>query len=81
VATVAGDHHGHGVAGAAAGTVGTAAAGVQVEPVGRLDQAHELAVHQDVRLPLEVADLGGLGHHDAVDPAQGEGVGLAGDLD
>ena len=47
----------------------------------RLDQADELVVEQDVRLALELADLLAVDHQDAVDPAQGEGVGLAGDLD
>ncbi len=53
----------------------------ELEHASRVDQAHELIVEQDVRLPLEVADLRAVDHQDAVDPAEGEGVGLAGDLD
>ena len=47
----------------------------------RLDQAHELAVEQDVRLPFEVADLVRVEHSGCGRSGRGEGVRLAGDLD
>ena len=55
MAAVAGDHHRQGSP--ALGRRRGALVRVQLEHAGRLDQAHELVVQQDVRLPLEVADL------------------------
>ena len=72
---VAGDHHRQQLAGRADDLGG------QLEHRGRLDQANRLIVEHHVRLALELAQVLAIEHEDAVDPAQGEGVGLAGDLD
>ena len=75
MAAVAGNHDRQELTGARSMVSG------QVEDSGRLDQAHGLIVEHHVLLALELAQVVAVEHEDAVDPAQGEGIGLAGDLD
>jgi hypothetical protein len=60
--------------------VGLASAG-KFEDLRRVDQAHELAIDQEVGTTFEPADLGPANPGDPFKPVEREGVGLAGDLD
>ncbi len=53
----------------------------QVKYSGRLDQAHGLIVEHRVLFTLELAQVIAVEHENAIDPAQGKGIRLAGDLD
>ena len=53
----------------------------QVKDSGCLNQAHGLIVKHRVLFSLEFAQVVAVEHENAIDPAQREGVRLAGDFD